>query len=40
MQMLVDTSNNVFIELNEYVLKIRNLISASAASTYICPIQV
>jgi CubicO group peptidase (beta-lactamase class C family) len=35
MQMLFDISNNEFSELNEYVLKIRNLISASAASTYI-----
>jgi CubicO group peptidase (beta-lactamase class C family) len=35
MQMRVDCSNNAFNELNEYVLKIRNLISASAASIYI-----
>jgi CubicO group peptidase (beta-lactamase class C family) len=33
--MLVDPSNHAFSELNEYVLKIRNLISATATSTYI-----
>ncbi|MEC0229990.1 serine hydrolase domain-containing protein [Paenibacillus alba] len=35
MQLPVGASNNAFNELNEYVLKIRNMISASAASTYI-----
>ncbi|WP_152392907.1 serine hydrolase domain-containing protein [Paenibacillus guangzhouensis] len=35
MQMLVDSSNHAFSEVNEYVLKIKNMISASAASTYI-----
>ncbi|WP_018759195.1 serine hydrolase domain-containing protein [Paenibacillus terrigena] len=35
MQMLVDTSNRAFRELNEYVLQISHKISASAASTYI-----
>jgi CubicO group peptidase (beta-lactamase class C family) len=35
MQLRVDTSDNAFSELNEYVLKISKLISASAVSTYI-----
>lgn len=35
MQMQVNTSNNAFSELNEYVLKIKKLISTSAVSTYI-----